>query len=81
MTAIPLYGFVAGDSLGVLVLVDDHDTIGDLALRVQQAAAVRVAPRPRVCVYARGQLLDRDATVKEAGLSALDRIDVGPEGR
>ena len=79
MTAIPLYGFIAGDSLGVLVLVDDQDTIANLAHQLQQAAAVRVAPRPRACAYAHGKPLDRDATVKEAGLVALDRVDIGPE--
>jgi hypothetical protein len=81
MTAIPLYCFIAGDSLGVLVLANEHDTITDLALRAQQAAAVRVAPRPHAVLSVRGAALDRDATVKEAGLVALDRIDVCPEAR
>lgn len=77
--AIPIYGFVAGDSLGVLVLVDDNDTIAELAHRLQQAAQVRVAPRPRVQVSVNGKLLERDATVKDAGLVALDRVDLAPE--
>ncbi|HSR96052.1 MAG TPA: toluene-4-monooxygenase system B family protein [Kofleriaceae bacterium] len=76
MTAVPLYCFVEGDSLGVLVLVDDHESVAELAQQAQQAAAVRVAPRPHVMVYAHGAVLDRDATVKEIGLIALDRIDV-----
>jgi len=77
--AIPLYGFVAGDSLGVLVLVDDNDTIAELAHRLQQAAQVRVAPRRRVQVTVNGKPLERDATVKECGLVALDRVDLAPE--
>jgi len=76
---IPLYGFVAGDALGVVVLMQDHETVADLALRLQHAAAVRVAPRPRVSVVAHGVTLDRDATIKGAGLVALDRVDVVPE--
>ena len=76
MTAIPLYCFVEGDSLGVLVMVEDHDSVAELAQRAQQAAAVRVAPRQHATVYAHGAILDRDATVKEVGLIALDRIDV-----
>jgi hypothetical protein len=76
MTAIPLYCFVEGDSLGVLVMVDDHDSVAELAQRAQQAAAVRVAPRQRAQVWVHGAVLDRDATVKEVGLIALDRIDV-----
>ncbi|HEY0990892.1 MAG TPA: toluene-4-monooxygenase system B family protein [Kofleriaceae bacterium] len=81
MTAIPLYCFVAGDSLGVLVLVHAHDTVAELALRAQQAAAVRVEPRTHACVFAQGSPLDRAATVKEVGLVALDRVDVRPEER
>jgi hypothetical protein len=81
MSAIPLYGFVAGDSLGILVIVDDQDAIATLALRLQQAAAVRVAPRPRVIVRAHGKVLDHSVTVKDAGLVALDRVDLGPEDR
>jgi hypothetical protein len=80
MTSIPLYGFVAGDSLGVLVLVDDHDTVGELAHRLSQAASVRVAPRARDSVYAHGKRLDRETTVQDAGLVALDRVDLAPEG-
>jgi len=76
---IPVYGFVAGDTLGVVVMVHDHETVADLALRLQQAAAVRVAPRPRVRVVVHGLVLDRDSTVKAAGLTALDRVDVIPE--
>jgi hypothetical protein len=80
MTVIPLYCFVEGDSLGVLVLVEDRESVADLAQHAQQAAAVRVAPREHTLVWARGAVLDRDATVKEVGLVALDRIDV-VEGR
>ena len=75
---IPLYGFVAGDSLGVVVLVQDYETIADVALRLQQAAAVRVAPRPRVQLIAHGRPLDPFTTVKLAGLVALDRVDLIP---
>jgi hypothetical protein len=81
MTAIPLYCFVEGDSLGVLVLVSDQDTVAELALHAQQAATVRVAPWTHPVVSVHGAVLDRDATVKEVGLVALDRVDVGPEAR
>jgi hypothetical protein len=76
MTTIPLYGFVAGDALGVLVLIDEDDTIAELAQRLQAAAQVRVAPRPEVRVHVRGRPLERTATVKQAGLVALDRVDL-----
>ena len=75
---VPLYGFVQGDTLGLLVLVPEDETVRDVAERLQQAAAVRVAPRPRVHVYFRGQRLDPALTVTAAGLASLERVDVVP---
>ncbi len=51
---VPLYGFVAGDTLAVLVLVHDHETIAELGKRAQQAAKVRVAPKRTARVIVRG---------------------------
>lgn len=76
---MPLYAFVRGDSLGLVVVVDARRTIEELADVVQEAASVRVAPRARVRVVARGRSLDGKQTVEQAGLAALDRIDVVPE--
>ena len=41
---VPLYGFLAGDTLGLLVLVHSEDRVGAIADRLQMAASVRVAP-------------------------------------
>jgi hypothetical protein len=76
---VPLYGFVAGDTLGVLVLVQDHDTIAQVARVLAQAVAMRVAPHPDARLRARGALLDPRATVAAAGLVALDRVDLSAE--
>ncbi|MBX3159447.1 MAG: hypothetical protein KF773_25980 [Deltaproteobacteria bacterium] len=73
---VPLYGFVAGDTLGILVLARDDETIASVAAQLQRAATVRVRPRARVRVLARGAVLDPAATVSASGLTALDRIDV-----
>ncbi len=74
---IPLYGFLQGDSMGLLILAREEDTLGQLAEKLQSAADVRVAPlrRPRVLVA--GRLLDLEMTVAAAGLSALDKFEVG----
>jgi len=77
---LPLYGFLAGDTLGVLVLVHDHDRVRTIAKQLQLAACVRVAPRAHAQVYFRGRRLDPELTLSEAGLAPLDRIDVIPEG-
>ncbi len=76
---VPLYGFLKGDTIGLLVLIHDDETVRTIAERLQQAAAVRVAPKPRAHVYFRGERLDPDLTVAQAGLEALERVDVVPD--
>ena len=73
---IPLYGFVEGDTLGVVLLARNDQQIWDLALSLVSAASVRVAPRGRLVVFARGRRLEDGITVAQAGLAALDRFDV-----
>lgn len=74
---IPLYGFLQGDSMGLLILAREDDTLGRLAEKLQSAADVRVAPlgSPRVTVA--GRVLDLNMTVVAAGLTALDKFEVG----
>ena len=76
---VPLYGFVHGDTLGLLVLVRSSDTVAKLAATLEEAARVRVAPllNPRV-VHA-GKRLEPGLTVAAAGLSALARVELVPE--
>ena len=76
---VPLYGFLAGDTLGLLVLVHDEDRVHTIAEQLQLAACVRVAPRAQAQVYFRGERLDPQLTVSKAGLAPLDRVDVVPE--
>jgi len=76
---VPLYGFLAGDTLGLVVVVHDDDRVHAIADQFQVAACVRVAPRAQAQVYFRGQRLDPQLTVSKAGLTPLDRVDVVPE--
>ena len=77
---VPLYGFLRGDVIGLLVLVHHDETVGEAARRLREAASVRVAPSTApAAVYAGERKLDLRATIAEAGLEALDRIDVVPE--
>ena len=76
---VPLYGFLKGDSMGLLVLVHDTDPVAEIARKLQQAAAVRVLPKQRASVQHAGRRLAPELTVAAAGLSALDRVDVIPE--
>lgn len=73
---IPLYGFLQGDTIGLLILARPEDTVATIAEKLQVSAAVRVPRRERVAVVFQQQVLDPELTVAKAGLTALDRFDV-----
>jgi hypothetical protein len=73
---VPVHGFVRGDTVGLLVLVHDTDTIAQLARLLIDAALVRVAPAAGCRIY-RGEVeLLPHQTVAGLGLRALERIDL-----
>jgi len=74
--AIPLYGFLQGDTIGLLVLADEDDSVSRLARKLQEAASIRVAHVDKVDVVYGGKVIDPTLTVVQAGLQALDRFDV-----
>jgi hypothetical protein len=75
--AIPLYGFLQGDTMVLLIFADEHESMASLARKLQQAAIVRVAPRSGSDLYIRykGWILDPKQTVSDAGMQPLDRFD------
>lgn len=73
---LPVFGFLRGDTIGLVVLVHDTDRIRDLTGRLQEAASVRVAPKSNANAYFAGNRLDPNLTIAEAGLTPLDRVDV-----
>jgi hypothetical protein len=73
---IPLYGFVEGDTLGLLVLANESDTVAEVADRLRASAAVRVVFGPGGHVVWRGRRLEPGVSVKQAGLAPLDRVDL-----
>ena len=73
---MPLYGFVAGDTLGVVVLARPDETFRELAARLAEAANVRVAARGRGRIVFNGRRLDPKTTLRSEGLRALDRVDL-----
>jgi len=74
-----LHGFVSGDTVGLLMLLHDTDTIEHLAQTLMAAASVRIAPAPRARVYRGSTELPREQTVAGVGLTALERVDLVPE--
>jgi hypothetical protein len=75
---IPVYGFLQGDTLGLLVLAQPDDTAAELCAKLQSAASVRVAPRAEgtLAVVYKGEVLAPETTVQEAQMAPLERFDV-----
>jgi hypothetical protein len=73
---VPLYGFLQGDTVGLLILADDGETLEALARKLQAAASLRVAARAEVQLVYNDKTMDLTMTVAQAGLQALDRFDV-----
>jgi hypothetical protein len=73
---IPLYGFLQGDVLGLLILAEEDETVHALSERLQEAASLRVAHTQNVRVIYNGNVLDPGLTLRDAGLGTLERFDV-----
>jgi len=73
---IPLYGFLEGDTIGLLIVAEENETVRDLARKLQDGARLRVAPREKVRVIYKEKVLDPKLTLVQAGLEALERFDV-----
>ena len=74
--SIPLYGFLEGDVLGLLVLAEESETVLGLARTLQEAASIRVARFDDIDLVYDGKTIDLALTIAQAGLQALDRFDV-----
>ena len=80
---LPLYGFLQGDTIVLLIFAEAEDTASILAAKTVQAASVRVGPRPLgdLRVRFKGRLLEPAQTLAGAGFEALDRFDVEDTAR
>ena len=73
---VPLYGFLQGDTVGLLILAEEAETLQALARKLQDAASLRVESRDHVQVVYNDKAMDPAMTVAQAGLQPLDRFDV-----
>lgn len=74
--AIPIYGWVQGDTVIVVVLAREEQTVAELTAQLCQAASVRVAEKGAAYATRGGRRLDPDAPLHAVGLRALERVDV-----
>ena len=77
---IPLYGFLEGDTLGLLMLAEEGETVLELARRLQEAASLRVARIDKIDLVYNGKAVDPGITIAQAGFQELDRFDVISRG-
>jgi hypothetical protein len=77
---VPLYGFVEGDTIGLIVLAHDDDSIARVVARLQHSARWRVAKFEDARAFHGERELEASQTVAQAGLSPLERIDVRRAG-
>jgi hypothetical protein len=77
---IPLYGFLEGDTLGLLMLAEEGETVLELARKLQEAASLRVARIDNIDLVYDGKAIDPGITVAQAGFQELDRFDVISRG-
>jgi hypothetical protein len=76
---LPVYGFLRGDCLGLILLLRSEERVASIAASIYEAATPRVAPAPSAAVFHAGKRLDPACTIAESGIAALDRVDVVPE--
>lgn len=72
---IPVYGFLEGDTLGLLLVTHPGEKIHDLADKLRRAGSVRVETSGRFDLVHDGHVLDPDWTVGQTAIRPLDRVD------
>jgi hypothetical protein len=73
---VPLYGFLQGDTMGLLILADEGESVQSLGKKLQDAGSLRVAGKNHAMVVHNDKAIDPALTVAQAGFEAFDRFDV-----
>jgi len=76
MNVLPLYAFVQGDTIGVLVLGRLDGTVRDLGDNLLRATGVRVKARGPFRIVAGERILDLAAPLRSLGMQPLDRVNL-----
>jgi hypothetical protein len=73
---LPLYGFVEGDTVGVLIVADEHESVASLAKKLRDAVSLRVATTDDMEIVYRAVALDPAITLDQAQFAPLERFDL-----
>jgi hypothetical protein len=74
--ALPLYGFIEGDTIGLLIVADEQESVRSLAAKLRDAASLRVDGSCYTDVVYQGNVLDPDCTLTEADFKPFQRFDL-----
>jgi hypothetical protein len=73
---LPLYGFVEGDTVGVLILADKEESVESMARKLRDAVTLRVDASDDMEVVYQGVVLDPLITLEQALIAPLQRLDL-----
>ena len=73
---LPLYGFMEGDTIGLLIMAEEQDSVRSLAGKLRDAASLRVDASCYMEVVYRGIVLNLDSTLAQADFKPLQRFDL-----
>jgi len=73
---LPLYGFLEGDTIGLLIVADEQELVRSLAAKLRDAASLRVDGSCYTDVVYQGRVLDPDSTLAQADFKPLQRFDL-----
>jgi hypothetical protein len=73
---LPLYGFMEGDTIGLLIMADEQEYVRSLAGKLRDAASLRVDGSSCMEVVYKGRVLDPDSTLAQADFKPLQRFDL-----
>jgi len=73
---LPLYGFVEGDTVVVLIIADENESVASLAKKLRDAVSLRVATTDDMEIVYRAVALDPAITLDQAKFAPLERFDL-----
>ena len=75
---IPVYAFLEGDSLGLLVFAYEDETVADLTRKVCASSRCRINVKDpgRLCARFGGEALEPGMKIRDTGISALSMIEI-----
>jgi hypothetical protein len=73
---LPLYGFLEGDTIGLLIVADEQESVRSLAAKLRDAASLRVDGSCYMDVVYQSIVLDPDCTLAQADFKPLQRFDL-----